>query len=239
MTYIKYAYWASPDVAAALGGVLKRQGRYVFKVRKAVCIPLAPKNELCFVPPEAWHTYEFCRRQYSWYETSPFYGQTLIVSDTELAEIEHPPETIITRKPDFVPPSLPDELQKQSLTRSPGYLEQKPPAWEDIDSEDPQKHERWLRIMGQGDRNFKDLFSWHCANHANFIQPRYALTTENADAPYSIGPTSTVCSACLEFYNIIGRLHPVKYVVPCPGAVLFAGLEKNVYYEVRSIQRPS
>jgi hypothetical protein len=51
-----------------------------------------------------------------------------------------------------------------------------------------------------------------------------------------IGKTKEVCSACLEFFNIIGGNFRKKFVVPCPGAVLFAGMSVNQYYQVETIQ---
>jgi hypothetical protein len=50
--------------------------------------------------------------------------------------------------------------------------------------------------------------------------------------PYSIDKTSQICSACLEYFNIIGANFSKKYLVPCPGAVLFCGMAANRYYEV-------
>jgi hypothetical protein len=80
--------------------------------------------------------------------------------------------------------------------------------------------------------SFADLFAWHCANHANFIEPIYYLETDQGPAPYSIARTKFVCSACLELFNIIGADWKRKLVVPCPGAALFAGMATNRYYEV-------
>ena len=75
--------------------------------------------------------------------------------------------------------------------------------------------------MGLQGMTFEELFVGHCANHANFIEPAYQVLEEGRPVPYSLGKTRTVCSACLEFYNIIGSSFQKKYVVPCPGAVLF------------------
>ncbi|MEJ2522914.1 MAG: hypothetical protein P8080_08555, partial [Gammaproteobacteria bacterium] len=52
--------------------------------------------------------------------------------------------------------------------------------------------------------------------------------------PYSIGRTGEICSACLEFFNVIGGRFRNKLVVPCPGAVIYAGLPVNRYIEVLS-----
>ena len=39
------------------------------------------------------------------------------------------------------------------------------------------------------------------------------------------------------YRRIIGRNFPQKLVVPCPGAVMFAGMGTNRYYEVTSVGR--
>jgi len=36
-----------------------------------------------------------------------------------------------------------------------------------------------------------------------------------------------VCSCCLELFQVLGREHRKKLVMPCPGAVLFGRLEPN------------
>ncbi len=61
------------------------------------------------------------------------------------------------------------------------------------------------------------------------------IDSEEGPVPYSIGTTKQVCSACLEFFNIIGANFRKKLVVPCPGAVLYAGMSVNTYYEVKTI----
>lgn len=50
--------------------------------------------------------------------------------------------------------------------------------------------------------------------------------------PLSKRISNGICSACLEFFNIIGSRLVKKLVVPGPGAVLFAGMAPNRYYEV-------
>jgi hypothetical protein len=55
--------------------------------------------------------------------------------------------------------------------------------------------------------------------------------------PYSIADSIHVCSSCLEFFNILGNQWPVKYVVPCIGAVQFAHLPVDLYFEVNALNR--
>ena len=54
--------------------------------------------------------------------------------------------------------------------------------------------------------------------------------------PYSISDSIHVCSSCLEFFNILGKQWPVKYVVPCIGAVQFAHLPMDQYFEVKTFR---
>ncbi|MBU2549996.1 MAG: hypothetical protein KKB20_16410 [Proteobacteria bacterium] len=231
---VKYVYWLPPAEARRLGRRLETEGLDVFEVNKAVCIPLSEKHEVALVPPNAWSEYRFCRRQLSWYQGSPFRGLTLLVSTIEPPGAGLRPETVIRARTDFKPPRLPGADDLPGLTARPGYRRSRPKAWEDIHSEDPAQLEQWLKVMGLSDIRFEDLFRYHCANHANFIDPVWHVGSGNGKEPYSIAGTARVCSACLEFYNLIGRNWPRKWVVPCPGAVRFAGLAGNVYYEVVS-----
>jgi hypothetical protein len=130
---------------------------------------------------------------------------------------------------------LPDEGEKKSMRNLEGYRQAKPKEWENIVAQDPALLDRWLKIMGVRGISYKEVFVTHCANHANFIEPVYYINNEQGIIPYSIAKTSYICSACLEFYNIIGSEFNKKMVVPCPGAVLFAGLTVNRYLEVSSI----
>ena len=229
---MKYVYWVEAATAARVGERLEALGHDVFEVAKAVCIPMSEKHEVTTVPPRAWYEYKFCRRQLSWYDRSPFRGLTLLVSAVELSDHGLTPETVVRPRPDFRPPGLPAPADLPRLTASPDYRRSRPPAWEDIQAADRRELDQWLRVMGLSEIRFEDLFVYHCANHANFIDPVWFVENHHGREPYSIGPTARVCSACLEFYNLIGHNWPRKWVVPCPGAVRFAGLAANVYYEV-------
>lgn len=132
----------------------------------------------------------------------------------------------------FSLPKLPDREERLKLIEQESYQKAKPPEWENIDAEGPELHHQWLKMMGLRGVSYEELFITHCANHANFIEPIYFIVEENGPVPYSIDKTSHICSACLDFFNIIGTPFRKKIVVPCPGAVLFAGMAANRYYEV-------
>ena len=114
------------------------------------------------------------------------------------------------------------------------YRRSKPAEWDDLSQEDPRDLDNWMKTMGIRGMRFEDLFLTHCANHANFIEPVYYIQEDQRIIPYSIAPTKFVCSACLEFFNIIGASFDKKFVIPCPGAVIFAGLPVNKYVEVET-----
>ena len=56
---------------------------------------------------------------------------------------------------------------------------------------------------------------------------------ENGETvPYSIDLSERLCSCCLELYNVLGRKFRKKLVRPCLGALFFARMERDRYYEV-------
>jgi hypothetical protein len=215
---------------------LSLKGIDLFASKRAVCVPLSKEVEIGFVPSDAWGKYPFCRRPLSWYKASPFVGRILVVSSFDLGDYHLTPETMI-RDCDFQPPRLPDREGKLKLIEQETYQRAKPAEWENIDAEGPELHNQWLKMMGLREVSYEELFITHCANHANFIEPAYFIVEKNGPVPYSIDKTSHICSACLEFFNIIGTPFSKKMVVPCPGAALFAGMAANRYYEVLSTHR--
>lgn len=205
-------------------------GISMHEAKKAVCVPLSKKIDLGYVPPDTWESYDLCKRQLSWYRTSPHFGQTLLVSSRNLAPWGLDAETLI-RNSKFRCRKFPPRTEQLALLDRESYQTAKPDDWEKIDIHEKDRNDRWLKIMGIHHFSYEELFITHCANHANFIEPAFFI--ENGEPiPYSLGKTTHICSACLEFFNIIGSQLKKKLVVPCPGAVLFAGMSSNRYYEV-------
>jgi hypothetical protein len=229
--YKKYTYWLQEKEFRDLENHWKQEGVRLVEAKNAACDPLSKEVEIGFVPLEAWGKNPFCKRPSSWYKASPFAGKILVVSSYDLQEYHFIPETII-RECRFRPPQLPNREEKLRLVNQQCYQQSKPEEWEDINSESPELHNQWLRAIGLRGVSYEELFITHRANHANFIEPAYFILEENELIPYSIDKTSHICSACLEFFNIIGTNFEKKYVVPCPGAVLYAGMITNRYYEV-------
>jgi len=229
--YKKYTYWLKEKEFHDLENRWKKKELKLVEAKNAACDPLSKEVEIGFVPLEAWGKNPFCKRPSSWYKASPFEGKILVISSFDLQEYNVTPETVI-RECRFRPPILPNREEKLRLLDQQRYQQSKPGEWEDIDSEGPELHNQWLRAIGLRGVSFEELFITHRANHANFIEPTYFIVEENGPVPYSIDKTSHICSACLEFFNIIGPNFRKKYVVPCPGAVLYAGMITNRYYEV-------
>ena len=234
--YTKFTYWL--DKAVLFDCINRLSSRKVYETKKAVCLPLSKNIEIGWVAPEAWSNFKMCKRQLSWYYASEFSGQYLLISATNINQfgLDIVPSTIIT-KPDFSSMRLPapENEDIKQLSEQNSFERACPSAFKKIEDMGDANQIRWMRSMGIRGITYKALFAFHCANHANFIEPKYYLGTQENPIPYSIGPTRQVCSECLEYFNIIGGNHRKKLVVPCPGAVLFAGMAANRYYQVETI----
>ncbi|MGC8659517.1 MAG: hypothetical protein ACP5U1_10630 [Desulfomonilaceae bacterium] len=201
------------------------------ETKKAVCLPLSKQIDLGYVSPKTWGSFELCKRQLSWYQNSAYLNKVLLVSSFSLDPYDLKYEVTI-RHSDFKPGLLPTFKEKAALVERSSYKALRPEEWNSIPLQDNSERERWLKVMGLRGTKFDDLFMSQCANHANFIEPALYYLEDDEPVPYSICKTSHVCSACMEWYNIIGSSFKKKLVVPCPGSVLFAGLVTNRYYEV-------
>ncbi len=236
--YQKYTYWLNESDFSNFQNDILRKGITLYRAAKAVCVPMSRRVDIGVVEPHVWDKFDICKRQMSWYRESPRAGQYLIISSFELSDYGLTPETII-KESGFTPSEFPDREKQLEMIRRKSYIEARPDEWEDIDNEDPALIDKWMRVMGIRRITYKELFVTHCANHANFIEPEYFVEQNGSGIiPYSIcNKTNFICSACLEFYNIIGSDFPKKYIVPCPGSAIFAALPVNRYFEVISAKR--
>ncbi len=226
--FVRYSYWITPEefprIARALESTFETSN-----AQKVPCEPLGRNVEVGFVLPEVWSL--LCKRQGSWYRAASRAGQIVVVSSVELGEYGLKAETVI-RHSDFRPPALPDLDQRMELLRSGRYKSMRPPEWERVSEEEKNGIERQARILGIRD-SINEILMSRSANHANFLEPRYYVQKDSEIIPYSISRSGNVCSSCLEFFNIIGSEFRTKMVVPCVGAVLYAGMRANRYYEVK------
>jgi hypothetical protein len=229
--YQKFVYWLDPSHFLDLNTELLQKAIRCREIKKAVCVPLSKRVETGYILPETWGNFELCKRQLSWYRSSKYFGKVLLVSSQDFKCFGLHFNAVI-RQSSFKPPYLPSHNEKLSLIERRSFKELEPIDWSRFDYNDIQEQERRLKLMGLRGVNFQEVFVSHSANHANFIEPVYFVDAGEDRVPYSICKTSHVCSACMEWYSIIGDSFRTKLVVPCPGAVLFAGLITNRYYEV-------
>lgn len=228
--YHKHVYWLDEPGYAAAEKELTERGTPPRVAKKAVCVPLSPRMSAGVVLADAWDRYDLCARQLTWQAVSDKAGLTLVVTADPLSGFE--PHAVIDERRDFSAPRLPDREQLLALIDRPSWKNNRPDEWELVAKGETRRHEQWLRVMGLRGVSFEELFVSHRANHANFLEPEYYVERDGEKAPYSIGPTAKVCSACLEFFGIVGDEHRRRLVVPCPGAAIFAGMAPNRYYEV-------
>ena len=193
-----------------------------------MCTPLDAFVRASFIAPKVWD--KVCARQGAWYRNSDRFGQDLLVLDEPYEPLASRTNTII-RISDFRPDRFATPEEMRALIESPVYKRFRPDQWEQVSPKEKKRWERWMSKYGF-DTPFDELFTAHSANHANFLTPKLYLGENGIKVPYSIAPSSHLCSCCAEFYNLIGTEYPKKLVSPCLGAIVFAGLPMDRYFEV-------
>jgi len=233
--YQKFCYWVEADRLKKVKENIEQNGGKFDDEVRIPCRLLRASRKVSYVSPTAW--YGFCRRRTSWYWESEKVGQYLIVSSTSLDHLNSKNPFTITES-SFKPDHLPSPDQIAQLLKSQKYQKRKPKAWEQVDPIDKAFYQTWFDRHRPGELfDFDKLFAYHSANHANFLDPNFFVQLNGATAPYSIADSIHVCSSCLELFNILGERWPVKYVIPCIGAVQFAHLPLDRYLKVEIIAR--
>ena len=230
--YKKICYWVDLHHLKKVRKNLEERGIELSDEGHIPCRALRASKEIVYVAPPAWKG--FCKRKTSWYRKSEMAEKFLIVSNFPLEPLnsEHP---IIIKESDFRPNRFPKSDEISQLIRAEEYQKRKPSEWDKPDPLEKEFYQRWFersRISEPFD--FDKILMSHSANHANFLDPKFYVSVNGAIAPYSIADSIHVCSSCLEFFDILGSQWPVKYVVPCAGAVQFAHLSKDHYLEVNT-----
>jgi hypothetical protein len=229
--YQKFCYWIDSHNLKKVREDIEQKGEELDDEARIPCRVLRSSRDIGYLTPLAWDG--FCKRRTSWYRRSDKAGKFLVVSNTSLdrLDIGNP---IIINASSFKPDHLPSYEEVLQLIQSEKYQSLKPDVWEKVDPLDKEFYQRWFeRHQLQELFDFDKIFAHHSANHANFIDPKFLINTDWIKAPYSIADSIHVCSSCLEFFNILGEQWSVKYVVPCIGAVQFARLPIDQYFEVR------
>lgn len=230
MKYKKYYLWMDSQEFRRFRKGHEKERTLLVEESRIPCRVLRPSSDIGVVLPSAWDG--FCKRRTSWYPQSEKAGEYLIVSGS-LQLIPDSEDPIVIMDSDFTLNRLPTFEDIASLVESEEYRKRKPLEWDRPDTSEKDFYQRWFeRCKSNEPFEFGKILLSHSANHANFLDPRYFVITNGVKAPYSIADSIHVCSSCLEFFNILGGQWPVKYVVPCIGAVLFAHLPMDHYFKV-------
>jgi hypothetical protein len=235
MAYQKFCYWVDLKELKRVRNGVEESGLQLTDEARIPCRVLRASTEVGYLAPPAWEG--FCKRRTSWYQKSGKAGKFLVVSNTPFDHFDMEDPIIITES-DFSPPWLPSSDELAQLIKSQEFQNRKPSIWEKVDPLDKEFYQRWYERHRPDEHfDFEKVFACHSANHANFLDPKFFVNQNGIMVPYSIADSIHVCSSCLEFFNILGSQWPIKYVVPCIGAVQFARLPVDLYFEVNTLNR--
>ena len=228
--YTKFCYWVDLHGLKTVRKNLEEHGTELPDEARVPCRVLRASKEIAYLAPPAWDG--FCKRRTSWYRKSAMAEKFLIVSNFPLNPfgLEGP---IIIKESNFKPDRFPKSDELSQLIRSEEYQKRKPSEWDKPDPLEREFYQRWFeRSRANETFDFDKILMSHSANHANFIEPKFVVNRNGKKVPHSIGDSIHVCSSCLEFFNLLGNQWSLKYVVPCIGAVQFAHLPRDQYFEV-------
>jgi hypothetical protein len=230
--YQKFCYWVDSHSLKKVREDIEQRGVELDDEVRVPCRVLRSSREIRYLAPPAWDG--FCKRRTSWYRSSNKVGKFLVVSNTSLDQLDIG-NPIIIKESNFKPNHFPSYEEILELIKSEEYRRLKPNTWEKVEPIEMEFYQTWFeRRRANEPFDFNKIFASHSANHSNFIDPKFFVTQNGVISPYSIADSSRVCSSCLEFFNILGEQWPVKYVVPCIGAVQFAHLPMDEYFEVKT-----
>lgn len=229
--YEKHVYWIDEEEEARLRGELAGKRVRLKRAKGVVCTPLDEINRIASVPPEVWN--DTCGRQGSWYRESEKRGLFLIVSSFPLHGWETKKSALITRS-DFTPPGTATVRDIEGMVGNADIRPRVPRDWSRASDFERRLMVRWAKRIDPRAPEYEELFLTHTANHANFIKPRFHVREGGKTVPYSIAPSARVCSCCLELFNVLGEEYEKKYVVPCPGAIIFSRLRPDEFLLVRT-----
>ncbi len=231
----RHLYWLDKTNFLRSRTLLQEQGYTLSGTLLTPCQVLHTSGKnLVYGPPGIWS--RICVRQGSWYRDSKRNGQFMIMSD-------HPLPGALNRfldskmsESDFKPESLPDNTDLQKIVDSETYQASKPGAWEGISWWDALMFKTMFtvfRFWGRGD-SLKKFWLSQRANHANFLSREYTTEKDGQQIPYSVTENAGVCSSCVEFFNVI-ETDSRKLSRACPGAVIFGGAKREIYYDVKPV----
>lgn len=231
--YHRYIYWIPTQNVDYIKQDLAKDG-YKFTVPfDSQCKALnTVGNKLGYLTPSVFN--RVCSRQGSWYRDSDKFGQHAIVSDHPLPEYMQEYLDAEMTESNFQPEFLPSKQELVNLVESKEYRSQRPDDWEKPKLKDAILFKimfTFTGFWGWGD-NLKSTWLNHRANHANFLAKRFTTKIDNEDVPYTVSDNCDVCSSCVEFLNLVSQ-DSRKLVRACPGSITLAGVQRDVYYEIK------
>ncbi|MDD5225031.1 MAG: hypothetical protein PHE84_13690 [bacterium] len=250
--YLRYTYALDERELARLKAELSARNQALPEIEKTPCKVLDPRIPIGCATPDSWNQGS-CKRRGSWYRRSGQAGKYLVGSAFRLEGF--PGGTVITET-NFTPPRLPGREEQLELIQSKVYQSEKPVDWENVESSEIMELFKDFKSMGTreipallkrlkplGLRGltkatvlFREIFVTNCANHANFMDPRYFVEENGEKIPYSISDnTLFICSACAEYFDLVGSGFKTKLVVPCLGAAIYGIMRINRYHQVRKL----
>lgn len=236
MKYQRFYSWLNHEEFRWVRNTLGKKGAEMVEEARIPCRILRSSVEIGFVAPPTWEA--FCRRRTSWYWNSEKAEKFLIISNKPL-DLPSSRNSGTMTESDFRPDRLATPEEIVQLIQSQEYQKEKPSAWDKPDRAEKDFYRRWFERHETNEPfDFEKILMIHSANHANFLDPKFFVAKGSTKAPYSIADSIHVCSSCLEFFNILGSQWALKYVVPCIGAVQFAHLPADQYFEVTAQHAP-
>jgi hypothetical protein len=230
-----YLYWLSEQDFARARRILESEGYHLNQTLLTPCQVLkSTGKKLVYAPPAVWS--RVCVRQGSWYRSSDRRGKTMLVSDHRLPQSLEPFLDASMEVSDFLPERLPSRSELEDVVASPAYQQAKPAGWEAIGLKDAVMFKTLFSLTGfwgRGD-NLNKHWLTQKANHANFLSRSFTTRVGDEEVPYSISENAGVCSSCVEFFNVMERDRR-KLVRACPGAVIFGGVQRDVYFDLKPV----
>ena len=226
----RFFYWLSPDDFEEFKSLCLRKRVRPTPIFGVPCKVMHPLVELGYVPPEQWN--HVCARQGAWHRRSPKGGKFLVVSLKPVHHIAPSLSGIITTT-SFKPPTRPDDEDLMRLVEDPAYQRLEPEEWRNVTDRERRHWHNLLSRLGVR-QTLDELIEIHSANHANFVTPHFYVNENGLQAPYSIRNSGRVCSACVELFNLLGEGFEKKYVMPCPGFVVYANHPRDRFLAVLS-----
>jgi hypothetical protein len=226
----RFFYWLSEAEFFRLKNSSGKERPRPMPIISLPCKIIHPMVAFAYLAPEEWN--RVCRRQGSWYRSSSKNGHYLILSRKSVPGLIHRLSGVIMTS-SFKPSRWADKKDINQLKAQMSYIRSEPQAWRKILKEE-KRH--WQNLLSRFNvtKDLESLIDAHSANHANFIKPLFYIKEDGRTVPYSIERSVYVCSSCVEMFNILGERFEKKYIMPCPGCVVYAQQEANQFLKVIS-----